>query len=80
MNYIELLFEGKIKEAESLRISENPSILYKYVFLDGTEEDEKRYTSLRNNSMWFSKGSDVSEWSDYVHLVRKVLKILKSQF
>ena len=54
MKYFELLLEGKIEEAELLRISENPRTLYKYVSLDGTPEDEKRYDSLANNTIWFS--------------------------
>lgn len=52
--YLNLLIEGKIEEAEELRISENPKVLYKFVSLNGTEEDEKRFATLQQNSIWFS--------------------------
>lgn len=52
--YFELIFQGKLQEAEILRISENPRKLYKYISLDGTDMDDAKFYSLKNNSIWFS--------------------------
>lgn len=52
--YLELLLEGKLEVAELLRMSEIPSKLYKYISLNGTEDDEKKYYSLSTETIWFS--------------------------
>ena len=55
--YLNLLMEGNIKEAEKVRQSTIPTKLIKFIWLDGSETDEKKFKTLRNNEIWFSAKS-----------------------
>ena len=52
--YMKLLFEGKLQEAEQIRISTIPNKLIKFIWLDENERDEKKFKTLNNNEIWFS--------------------------
>lgn len=50
-----LLDAGKLVEAEQFRKTTIHDKLIKFVSLDGTVEDEKKFFTLENNLIWFSK-------------------------
>ena len=41
--YMQLILEGKKDKAEKVRISTIPNKLVKFVWLDGSESDEKKF-------------------------------------
>ncbi len=45
--YLQLLFEGKMCEAKAVRFSTIPGRLVKFIWLDGSESDHKKFLSLR---------------------------------
>lgn len=45
--YMQLIHDGKLQEAEMIRQSTIPDKLIKFVWLDGTESDEKNYCPLK---------------------------------
>ena len=64
--YVQLLDTGKIKEAEDYLHCLVPKVLTKFVALgDNEQENEKRFTSLANNYIWFSA---VSQYNDPAEL------------
>ena len=53
--YLQLLFEGKMDEAENVRLSTIPDKLIKFIWLDGSETDDKKFLSLKRNEIWFAQ-------------------------
>lgn len=53
--YFDLLIKGQKLQAELLRQEDIPQKLIKFVALDGSEGDQKKFASLENRSLWFSK-------------------------
>lgn len=52
--YMQLLFEGKRDEAEEIRFSTIPSKLIKFIALDGSATDEKKFLTLKRDEIWFA--------------------------
>lgn len=52
--YFKLLSEHKLDEARETRMATIPEKLIKFVWLNDDDSDEKRFTSLKNNEIWFS--------------------------
>lgn len=52
--YMSLLCEGKFDEAEKSRQSTIPEKLIKFIWLDGSETDEKKFKTLEDEKIWFS--------------------------
>lgn len=44
--YLQLLFEGKMDEAKNVRLSTIPDKLIKFIWLDGSKTDDKKFLSL----------------------------------
>lgn len=52
--YFILLKAGKHKEAEVVRQESIPDRLIKFIWLDGSKKDEKKFLSLEQEQLWFS--------------------------
>lgn len=60
--YYRLLCENKVEEAEEFRINHTPKKLIKFFSLsENTEENNKKFASLENNQIWFSKPSRLND-------------------
>lgn len=59
--YMNLLKNGRVKEAEKLRQSTNPVKLIKFIWLDGSETDEKKFETLKRDEIWFSNKSFLND-------------------
>lgn len=53
--YLQLLSEGKVDEARKVRFSTIPSKLIKFIWLDESEKDEKKFLSLQREEIWFAQ-------------------------
>lgn len=63
--YLELLSDGKQEEAEKIRLADIPNRLIKFVWLDGSKSDEKKFMSLRRNEIWFSQKDSLNDPYEY---------------
>lgn len=52
--YMQLLYDGKLREAEQVRMSTIPDKLIKFIWLDENAKDEKKFKSLAADQIWFS--------------------------
>lgn len=59
--YMNLLKNGRVKEAEKLRQSTIPVKLIKFIWLDGSETDEKKFETLKRDEIWFSNKSFLND-------------------
>lgn len=59
--YLSLVFDGRIQDAEKLRLSSIPSTLYKYVSLNGEPLDDNKMQSLAGDKLWFSGIKDMND-------------------
>ena len=53
--YLQLLFEGKMDEAKDVRLSTIPDKLIKFIWLDGSATDNKKFLSLKSMRYGFHK-------------------------
>lgn len=53
--YLQLLSEGKVDEARNVRFSTIPSKLIKFIWLDESEKDEKKFLSLQRRKYGLHK-------------------------
>ena len=53
--YLQFLSEGKVDEARKVRFSTIPSKLIKFIWLDESEKDEKKFLSLQREEIWFAQ-------------------------
>ena len=51
--YLQLLFEGKMGAAKAVRFSTIPDKLIKFIWLDDSDSDDKKFLSLKRNEIWF---------------------------
>lgn len=63
--YLKLLSEGKIDEARKVRISTIPDKLIKFVWLDESEKDEKKFLSLQREQIWFAQKDLLNDPYEY---------------
>ena len=63
--YLQLLFEGKMDEAENVRLSTIPDKLIKFIWLDGSETDDKKFLSLKRNEIWFAQKDFFNDPDEY---------------
>lgn len=68
--YIELLLEGNIDLAEDIRLKTIPDKLYKFISLDGSEYDAKKFETLQTGCLWFC-GADMMN-DPYEHKGMKI--------
>lgn len=54
-DYAKALLRGDIEAAEKVRRLDIPSALLKYVWLDGSEDDENKFATLERSEIWLSK-------------------------
>lgn len=63
--YYQLLMDGKSDEAKQIRLESIPDKLIKFIWLDGSENDEKKFLSLGNNEIWFSQKDVLNDPYEY---------------
>lgn len=63
--YLELLSNGEIEEAEIIRLAGIPNRLIKFVWLDNSKSDEKKFASLRQNEIWFAQKDCLNDPYEY---------------
>ena len=63
--YFQLLVEGKEQEAEKVRISTIPNKLIKFIWLDESEKDEKKFLSLQREEIWFAQKDLLNDPYEY---------------
>ena len=63
--YLQLLFEGKMCEAKAVRFSTIPDRLVKFIWLDGSESDHKKFLSLGRNEIWFAQKDYLNDPYEY---------------
>lgn len=72
-DYLRLLAEGKLEAAEKYRLKTTPHVLCKYVALNEESDDdlknkernEKKFYSLENDMLWFSRISSFNDPYEY---------------
>lgn len=74
--YMQLILEGKKDKAEKVRISTIPNKLVKFVWLDGSESDEKKFSSLSREEIWFAQKDLLNDPYEYKGMLvdRKKMK------
>lgn len=63
--YFQLLFEGKMGEAKDVRLSTIPDKLIKFIWLDGSATDDKKFLSLKRNEIWFAQKDFLNDPYEY---------------
>ncbi len=63
--YLQLLSEGKVDEARKVRFSTIPSKLIKFIWLDESEKDEKKFLSLQREEIWFAQKDLLNDPYEY---------------
>ncbi|MDE6950497.1 MAG: DUF2971 domain-containing protein, partial [Lachnospiraceae bacterium] len=63
--YLQLLFEGKMDEAKNVRLSTIPDKLIKFIWLDGSKTDDKKFLSLERNEIWFAQKDFLNDPYEY---------------
>lgn len=62
-NYLQLVAEGKEKEAYELCSKDVPEVLRTYINLDDKDatSNQKKFSTLRNNELWFASTSTLND-------------------
>ena len=63
--YLQLLSEGKVDEARKVCFSTIPSKLIKFIWLDESEKDEKKFLSLQREEIWFEQKDLLNDPYEY---------------
>ena len=63
--YLQLIYDGKKEEAEKIRLSTIPDKLIKFIWLDGSEIDNKKFASLKNEEIWFAQKDILNDPYEY---------------
>ncbi len=78
--YFELLSNGKRDEADRLRMSTIPDKLIKFIWLDGSENDEKKFLSLSRDEIWFSHKKYLNDKYEFKGMLVDEAKILEAGY
>lgn len=63
--YLDFLFKGKKEEANQIRFMTIPDKLVKFIWLDGSMTDEKKYITLKNDEIWFAHKNSLNDPYEY---------------
>jgi hypothetical protein len=63
--YLQLLFEGKMGAAKAVRFSTIPDKLIKFIWLDDSDSDDKKFLSLKRNEIWFAQKDLLNDPYEY---------------
>lgn len=78
--YFQLLVEGKEQEAEEARISTNPDKLIKFIWLDGSEKDDLKFLTLKNDEIWFAHKKSLNDPYEYKGMLIDKEKLIKAGY
>ena len=78
--YLQLLFEGKMCEAKAVRFSTIPDRLVKFIWLDGSESDHKKFLSLGRNEIWFAQKDYLNDPYEYKGMLLDRNKLLNAGY
>lgn len=67
--YLNLLYARKITEAEAVRKLTIPNRLIKFVWLDGSKNDGKKFKSLKQEQIWISHVSKLNDPYEFKGLI-----------
>lgn len=65
VEYLDLLSKGQKEEANQIRFMTIPDKLVKFIWLDGSITDEKKYITLKNNEIWFAHKDSLNDPYEY---------------
>lgn len=63
--YLQLLFEGQMGAAKAVRFSTIPDKLIKFIWLDDSDSDDKKFLSLKRNEIWFAQKDLLNDPYEY---------------
>ena len=78
--YLQILFEGKMSEANEIRVSTIPDRLIKFIWLDGSTTDDKKFCSLKRNEIWFAQKDYLNDPYEYKGMILDRQKMRESGY
>lgn len=78
--YLQFLFEGKMSEANEIRVSTIPDRLIKFIWLDGSTTDDKKFCSLKRNEIWFAQKDYLNDPYEYKGMILDRQKMRESGY
>lgn len=78
--YLQLIFEGKMSEANEIRVSTIPDRLIKFIWLDGSTTDDKKFGSLKRNEIWFAQKNVLNDPYEYKGMILDRQKMRESGY
>lgn len=78
--YLDFLFKGKKEEANQIRFMTIPDKLVKFIWLDGSMTDEKKYITLKNEEIWFAHKNSLNDPYEYQGMLLDQHKLLEAGY